>query len=72
MAQDPRDPYYDEAGSTHSVSTASDVHDQVSFVRGDDRTIELAYSRRSLFMTTTSENEKRLTFVWLIFRWADF
>jgi len=32
MAQDPRDPYYDEAGSIQSVSTASDVPgEQVSF-----------------------------------------
>ena len=34
MAQEPRDPYYDIAGSTQSVSTASDVPEQVSFQRG--------------------------------------
>lgn len=41
MAQDAREPYYDDTGSTHSVSTASDLHEQV---RSNEQTNWLAYS----------------------------
>lgn len=62
MAQDVREPYFDETGSTHSVSTASDVHEQV---RRNERTDLLAYSLHRFlpFTTLISEIENCLSFV---------
>ena len=69
MAQDVREPYFDETGSTHSVSTASDVHEQV---RRNERTDLLGYSLRRVlpFTTLISENENCLSFV--LIPWVNF
>lgn len=69
MAQDVREPYFDETGSTHSVSTASDVHEQV---RRNERTDLLAYSLHRFlpFTTIISENENCLSFIWI--SWVNF
>lgn len=69
MAQDAREPYYDDTGSTHSVSTASDLHEQVGSI---DRANWLADSLHRFlpFTTVISENEKCLSFVQS--SWVDF
>ena len=61
MAQDAREPYYDDTGSTHSVSTASDLHEQVS---SNDRANWLAgLFPSSNFALHDSHKRKREVFV---------
>ena len=69
MAQDVREPYFDETGSTHSVSTASDVHEQV---RRNERTDLLAYSLHRFFALHDAykRNGNRLSFV--LMAWSNF
>lgn len=68
MAQDVREPYFDETGSTHSVSTASDVHEQV---RRNERTDLLAYFlHRFSLRDAYKRNENSLSFV--LMSWSNF
>ena len=69
MAQDVREPYFDETGSTHSVSTASDVHEQV---RRNERTDLLAYSLHRFlpFTALISADEYSLSFI--LMSWSNF
>lgn len=69
MAQDVREPYFDETGSTHSVSTTSDVHEQV---RRNERRDLLGYSLHRFlpFTTPISENDNCLSFVFI--SWVNF